>query len=90
MSELCGLNSTSFDRERELLEVEGSSKKRRTDLGSKGKRGRRVPMSLIARRSLNFGSPKEAVNSMTPAPPVEETKRRYFSTDVAIAWGAVT
>lgn len=69
VSELCGLNSTSFDRERELLEVEGSSKKRRTDLGSKAKRGRRVPMSLIARQLIELwlaeGS-REFDDSCTP------------------------
>ena len=69
VSELCGLNSTSFDRERELLEVEGSSKKRRTDLGSKGKRGRRLPMSLIARQLIELwlteGS-REFDDSYTP------------------------
>ena len=54
VSELCGLNLTSFDKERELLEVEGSSKKRRTDPGSKGKRGRRLPMSLIARQLIGL------------------------------------
>jgi site-specific recombinase XerD len=52
VSELCGLNMDSFDTENELLEV--AVIKRRDEIGSKAKRFRRLPMTLISRQMLEL------------------------------------
>jgi integrase/recombinase XerC len=52
VAELCALNMADFDRENELLVVEVI--KHRDEIGSKDKKFRRLPMTLISRQMLEL------------------------------------